>query len=154
MQRPHQGQRNQSGARLPHGSRQRSRTLPGHQATWEGSDTTAARPRPAHPRRGGWFFTHTPARRDPAGPAGEIENLATLPQDSPAIIALRSWIIARFTELETERTEINERLAALDRATGQDDEPGLLDALPMLGDALPSLPTAIQARLFAAFGWN
>ncbi len=33
-------------------------------------------------------------------------------------------------------TEINERLAALDRATGQQDEPGLLDALPMLGDAL------------------
>ena len=38
------------------------------------------------------------------------------------------------------------------RATGQQDEPGLLDALPMLGDALPSLPAAIQARLFAAFG--
>jgi len=84
--------------------------------------------------------------------AREIENLASLPQNSPAITALRSRIIARFTELETERTEINERLAALERATGQEDEPGLLDALPLLGDALPSLPAAIQARLFAAFG--
>ena len=84
--------------------------------------------------------------------AREIETLASLPQDSPAITALRTRIIARFTELETERTQINDRLAALDRATGQEDEPGLLDALPMLGDALPGLPAAIQARLFAAFG--
>jgi hypothetical protein len=84
--------------------------------------------------------------------AREIENLATLPQNSPAITALRSRIIARFTELEAERTEINERLAALERATGHQDEPGLLDALPLLGDALPGLPAAIQARLFAAFG--
>jgi site-specific DNA recombinase len=84
--------------------------------------------------------------------AREIEHLAALPQGSPALTALRSRIIARFTELEAERTEVNERLAALDRATGQQDEPGLLDALPLLGDALPSLPTALQARLFAAFG--
>jgi site-specific DNA recombinase len=84
--------------------------------------------------------------------AREIENLASLPQNSPAITALRSRIIARFTELETERTEINERLAALGRASVQQDEPGLLDALPMLGDALPGLPTSIQARLFQAFG--
>jgi hypothetical protein len=84
--------------------------------------------------------------------AREIENLASLPQGAPAITALRSRIIERFTELETERTEINERLAALDRATGQREEPGLLDALPLLGDALPGLPAAIQTRLFAAFG--
>jgi hypothetical protein len=84
--------------------------------------------------------------------AREIENLASLPQDAPAITALRSRIIAWFTELETERTGINERLAALDRATRQDDEPSLLDALPILGDALPDLPATIQAHLFAAFG--
>jgi len=47
---------------------------------------------------------------------------------------------------------INDRLAALDRATRQQDEPGLLDALPMLGDALAEMPASIQARLFAAFG--
>jgi hypothetical protein len=84
--------------------------------------------------------------------AREIENLAALPQDSPALTALRSRIIARFGELEAERTQINERLAVLDRATGQQDEPALLDALPLAGDALPRLPASIQARLFAAFG--
>jgi site-specific DNA recombinase len=66
--------------------------------------------------------------------AREIESLASLPQASPAITALRSRIIERFTELETERTQINDRLTVLDRATGQEDEPGLLDALPMLGE--------------------
>jgi hypothetical protein len=84
--------------------------------------------------------------------AREIENLASLPQNSPAITALRSRIIARFTELETERTEINERLATLERATGQRDDPGLLDALPMLGDILADAPPSLQARLFAAVG--
>ena len=84
--------------------------------------------------------------------AREIEHLASLPQDSPAPTALRARIIARFGELETERTQINERLAFLNRATGQEDEPGLLNALPMLGDALPGLPASIQARLFQAFG--
>jgi hypothetical protein len=84
--------------------------------------------------------------------AREIENLASLPQDSPAITALRSRIIARFTELETERTEINDRLAVLERATGQRDEPGLLDKLPILGDILADAPPSTQARLFAAVG--
>jgi site-specific DNA recombinase len=84
--------------------------------------------------------------------AREIENLASLPQDSPALTALRSRIIARFGELETERAQIGDRLAALDRATSQRDEPGLLDALPLLGDALAEMPASIQARLFAAFG--
>jgi hypothetical protein len=84
--------------------------------------------------------------------AREIENLATLPQGSPAITALRTRIIARFGELEDERTQINDRLTALDRATGQDDEPGLLDALPILGDILTGAPASLQARLFAAFG--
>jgi hypothetical protein len=64
---------------------------------------------------------------------------------------MRSRIIERFGELEDERTQINDRLAALDRATVHQDDPGLLDALPLLGDALPELPASIQARLFAAF---
>jgi site-specific DNA recombinase len=78
--------------------------------------------------------------------AREIENLASLPQGSPAITALRSRIIERFGELEDERTQINDRLAALERATGQDDEPGLLDALPILGDILAGAPASLQAR--------
>jgi hypothetical protein len=49
-------------------------------------------------------------------------------------------------------TQINDRLTTLDRATGQDDEPGLLDALPILGDILAGAPASLQARLFAAFG--
>ena len=84
--------------------------------------------------------------------AREIENLAALPRGSPAITALRSRIIERFTELEDERAQINDRLAALGRATDHQDEPALLDALPMLGDALAEMPASIQARLFAAFG--
>jgi len=32
--------------------------------------------------------------------AREIEHLASLPQDSPAITALRTWIIERFSDLE------------------------------------------------------
>ena len=84
--------------------------------------------------------------------AREIENLATLPQGSAAITALRGRIIARFTELETERAEINDRLTALDRATGQRDEPALLDKLPILGDILADAPPSAQARLFSAVG--
>jgi hypothetical protein len=84
--------------------------------------------------------------------AREIENLASLPQGAPAITALRTRIIERFSELETERTQTNDRLAALQRATGQRDEPGLLDALTMLGDILADTPASLQAQLFAAFG--
>ena len=121
---------------------------------WEATRQVAQARRPALIING---TTHPPPERlkkiDAAenAHAREIENLASPPQGSPALTALRSRIIARFTELETERTEIGERLAALDRATGQNDEPGLLDALPMLGDALPDLPASLQARLFAAF---
>ena len=87
--------------------------------------------------------------------AREIEHLAALPQGSPAITALRTRIIERFGELEDDRAQINQRLAALERATDQQDEPALLDALPLLGDALmfrAEMPASIQARLFAAFG--
>ena len=84
--------------------------------------------------------------------AREIENLASLPQNSPAITALRSRIIERFGELEDQRTQIGDRLAALDRATAHQDDP----APP--GRAAPArgrparMPASIQARLFAAFG--
>ncbi len=84
------------------------------------------------------------------------ERLRTWPplsQGSPAITALWSRIIERSTELETKRTEISEGSPPwTGPPTGHQDDPGLLDALPMLGDALSSLPVSIQARLFAAFG--
>jgi hypothetical protein len=84
--------------------------------------------------------------------AREIEHLAALPPDSPAVTALRTRIITRFTELETERTQINDRLAILARTTTQHDDPSLLDGLPLLGDALASAPSRLQAQLFQAFG--
>ena len=106
------------------------------------------------------------ARRDPAGPAGgllpgrkidaaenaharEIENLASLPQGAPAITALRSRIIERFGELEDERAQINERLAALDRTVQQND-PGLLDALPYAAGIFAEAPARIQQGILAA----
>ena len=125
MQGRCQGQCNTCRAGFPHGSRQR---IP--QSCRDTSPT------------GGTEDAH----------AREIENLASLPQGSPAITALRTRIIARFTELETERTQINDRLTALERATSQRDEPALLDALPILGDILTDAPASLQAPLFAAFG--
>lgn len=66
--------------------------------------------------------------------------------------ALRTRIIARFSELETERTQINDRLTALARATGQHDDPTHLDTLPLLGDIITSAPGRLQAELFQALG--
>jgi hypothetical protein len=84
--------------------------------------------------------------------AREIETLASQPQNSPALTALRSRIIERFGELEAERTQVNDRFTALDRATSHQDEPALLDELPILGDILTGAPPSFQGRLFAAFG--
>jgi len=82
----------------------------------------------------------------------EIEHLTGLEEHSPAITVLRTRILARFTELETERTQIGERLAALARTSDQQQDPALLDLLPQLGDVLSEVPARLQAQLFAAFG--
>ena len=60
----------------------------------------------------------------------------------PAAQALRNRIRARSTELFTERTRLEAELAALDGATTQDNDPSLLDALPILGDILTDAPHA------------
>ena len=84
--------------------------------------------------------------------AREIESLAHLDDPhAPAITALRSRIIARFTELEAERANINAELDALDKQQATIPEPGLLDALPLLGDILHQAPRRLQEQLFAAF---
>jgi Recombinase/Resolvase, N terminal domain len=76
--------------------------------------------------------------------AREIETLAHLgnPQ-APAVIALRSRTLARFTELEDERAHIKQQLHTLAR---QDEDPQqdptLLDILPRLDPA--TLATAPQ----------
>jgi site-specific DNA recombinase len=84
--------------------------------------------------------------------AREIESLAHLPKDSPAVIALRSRIIERFTELETERDQIKQRLSKLERAGHQDQDPTLLDQVPMLGDILSACPPKLKAQFYQAFG--
>ena len=59
----------------------------------------------------------------------------------------------RFTELEAERTQINERLAALARATTPGNDASLLDVLPALAeDIISDPPGRREALLFQAFG--
>ncbi|HEV2371845.1 MAG TPA: recombinase family protein [Streptosporangiaceae bacterium] len=82
----------------------------------------------------------------------EIEALTTADTPAPALVAWRTRIIERFTELEAERASLNDQLAALDRQAGHDNDPSLLDALPLLSAGLPHLPRRLQAQLFAAFG--
>jgi hypothetical protein len=73
--------------------------------------------------------------------AREIESLAHLDDPhAPAVIALRSRVLARFTELEDERTAINTQLADLAKTDSGPGDPALLDALPMLGDLLADAP--------------
>ncbi|HEV2371037.1 MAG TPA: recombinase family protein [Streptosporangiaceae bacterium] len=82
----------------------------------------------------------------------EIEALTTVDAPAPALVAWRTRIIERFTELEAERAAINEQLAALDRHTAHDNDPSLLDTLPQIPEGLPRLSPRMQAQLFAAFG--
>jgi hypothetical protein len=84
--------------------------------------------------------------------AREIEALThdTTPADSRAVTALRSRILARFTELENERTTIDTQLAELATAAPATAYPELLDALPMLGDILENAPTRLWQQLLAA----
>jgi hypothetical protein len=73
--------------------------------------------------------------------AREIEFLAHLENPhAPAVTALRSRVLARFTELEDERTAINTQLADLAKTETGPGDPALLDALPLLGDLLADAP--------------
>ena len=84
--------------------------------------------------------------------AREIESLAHLDDPSaPAVIALRSRVLARFTELEDERTTINTQLADLAKTSTGPGDPALLDALPLLGDRLADAPARLQQQLYDAF---
>src|SRR5579859_6726666 len=82
--------------------------------------------------------------------AREIEALANLPQDSPAVTALRTRIIERFGELETDRAGINKQLTALTHTPAFLQDPTLLDQLPTLAGVLTGAPPRLQAQLFAA----
>jgi site-specific DNA recombinase len=84
--------------------------------------------------------------------AREIEHLATLPPDSPAVTALRTRILARFSELENERTEINAKLAQIAAAAPAVTDPALLDRLPQVPGILCHAPADLQQELYRLFG--
>ena len=65
--------------------------------------------------------------------------------------ALRQRVRARFTDLFTERTRLEADLAALEADTTQDNDPALLDKLPVLGDILTGAPDRLIEQLFDAF---
>ena len=82
----------------------------------------------------------------------EVQALATQDPNAPAIKAMRERHLRAFTDLETERDQINAKLAALAKqTTAAGRDPALLDALPLLGDVLPKLPNKIKQQLFDAF---
>jgi|HubBroStandDraft_1064217.scaffolds.fasta_scaffold01912_7 transcriptional regulator with XRE-family HTH domain len=83
--------------------------------------------------------------------AREIEHLTALPPGSPAITALRTRILDRFTELEDERTRISTQLAKLTAENPAPADPALLDHLPHLAGHLTSAPAALQQQLYRAF---
>ncbi|HVB45185.1 MAG TPA: recombinase family protein [Streptosporangiaceae bacterium] len=85
--------------------------------------------------------------------AREIEALTHHHGNQQAITALRTRLIARFGELEAQRATINTQLATLTAGTpDRDTDPGLLDALPLLGDILDQAPGRLQQQLYDAFG--
>jgi site-specific DNA recombinase len=84
--------------------------------------------------------------------AREIEQLAQADAPAAAITALRTRIIARFTELENERTQLNHELADLEKATPEAGDPALLDRLPVLGDILTGAPIRLHQQLYDTFG--
>jgi hypothetical protein len=84
--------------------------------------------------------------------AREIEHLATLPADSPAVAALRTRILGRFTELEGERAAINAKLAQLAATAPAVNDPSLLDRLPQVPGILHCAPASLQQELYHLFG--
>jgi hypothetical protein len=67
-----------------------------------------------------------------AGVWTEAAVYAILRPAAPAVTALRSHVLARFTELEDERAAINTQLADLTKTDPGPGDPALLDALPLL----------------------
>jgi hypothetical protein len=81
--------------------------------------------------------------------AREIEALATETTAAPAAVtALRSRILARFTELEDERASITVHLARLDRDRQAAPDLDLLDQLPVTGDLMTILPASLHPGVY------
>jgi hypothetical protein len=83
----------------------------------------------------------------------EVQALAELDPNAPAVKAMRTRHLKRFSELEAEREDIGRTLAALAKQATQQTggDPSLLDRLPMLGDLLAAAPDKIKQKLFDAF---
>jgi site-specific DNA recombinase len=84
--------------------------------------------------------------------AREIEHLTRLDADPRAITALRTRLIARFTELEQERDHLNTQLARLTTTAPAAPDPTLLDNLPRLAGILADAPVQLQQDLYRTFG--
>ena len=83
---------------------------------------------------------------------GLISELEQLGRDtSPAAQAYRTRIRARNADLYAERTTIEAKLTALEQAAPPDNDPGLLDQLPVLSRVLADAPDRIKAALLTAF---
>ena len=71
---------------------------------------------------------------------------------------MRARINERFTQLHTQRTDAEAKLATLNAEQPRAADPAILDEVPYAGDILPDLPPDLKARLFAAFDlsilWN
>jgi hypothetical protein len=80
-----------------------------------------------------------------------MEALATSTADPKAIAAMRERHPERFTELETERTQIKTELATLTTQHARLISPELLDALPVIPAILAELPAKLRRRLYQAF---
>jgi hypothetical protein len=80
----------------------------------------------------------------------ELEALITTGATPQALTALRTRHIRRFTELETERADINTRLTALTAPANDDpDDPALLDQLPVLPGILHNAADRVVQQILA-----
>ena len=83
------------------------------------------------------------------GLISELEQPAD-PAD-PASQAHRARIRARFTDLYPERTRIEAKLADLEAAAPPDNDPALLDLLPVAAALFTDAPDRIKEALLTAF---
>jgi tRNA/tmRNA/rRNA uracil-C5-methylase (TrmA/RlmC/RlmD family) len=94
----------------------------------------------------------TELRRIDTAQASLIRELETDPGSAgPAVSAYRARIRARFTELEHERTQAAAQLDTLTTTAQPTQDPGLLDALPLLPGLIEEIPAKLLAGLLEAF---
>ena len=92
------------------------------------------------------------ARLDTAETALITELETPADPGDPAAQALRQRIRARFTDLYTQRTTLETELAAPQGTPAEhDNDPTLLDELPILGDILTEAPAGLTERLLDVF---